>query len=415
MTSNIFKSINYNQLIEILLGFYIFTFCVSTKLSNFILILLLIFVIYGILINKIKFSFKLVNLLFVFFYLLYAIGVFYTKNKSLSFFYLENKFSFIFFPFIFSFLRDFHLNINRLNNILIIGVLTLAIMGIVNGFHCSIYNLSKHCFFTTSFSFIHHPSYFLVFNCVSFCFLALQYFQSKIISFYKVISYLVVSFGIHILSLSLAGILFFAFVVTFFSIYFFYSKFNRPIFYISIVLMVLLSIFTATKVRILNNELRGASKYILVYTHSPTDFVASRKSDMSGSEVRLVMWTVTFLEIKEHPWGVGTGNVDFYLRKRLRLLNQPDLAKYNYNPHNQFLQTTLEIGVVGLFLLLGLIIHISYLAWKQKNWILLILATNLFFNSLFESMLQRQSGIVFYCFWIVLLLSFIPSTKKLKI
>jgi hypothetical protein len=34
---------------------------------------------------------------------------------------------------------------------------------------------------------------------------------------------------------------------------------------------------------------------------------------------------------------------------------------------------------------------------------LLILSASLAFNGLFESMLQRQSGIVFYSFWSVLL------------
>jgi hypothetical protein len=43
------------------------------------------------------------------------------------------------------------------------------------------------------------------------------------------------------------------------------------------------------------------------------------------------------------------------------------------------------------------------IGWNSKNWMLLILSASLAFNGLFESMLQRQSGIVFYSFWSVLL------------
>jgi hypothetical protein len=44
------------------------------------------------------------------------------------------------------------------------------------------------------------------------------------------------------------------------------------------------------------------------------------------------------------------------------------------------------------------------MAWKHKNTLLAIITTGLLFNALFESVLQRQSGIVFFCFW----LSFLP-------
>jgi O-antigen ligase len=80
-------------------------------------------------------------------------------------------------------------------------------------------------------------------------------------------------------------------------------------------------------------------------------------------------------------------------------------AKKQYNPHNQFLQITLEIGILGILLFFSLFVIGFKIAYKHGNWILAIVLFNLFFNSIFESMLQRQSGIVFYTLLICLISS----------
>jgi hypothetical protein len=75
------------------------------------------------------------------------------------------------------------------------------------------------------------------------------------------------------------------------------------------------------------------------------------------------------------------------------------------------LQTTLEIGFIGLILLLTYIISLLKLAWIHKNAFLAIIVGGLFFNALFESVLQRQSGIVFFSFMLSL---FAISIKHYK-
>lgn len=398
---------NHDKLIETLLGVFILVFCLSLKLSNIILIFLGLVVIYGVFKYRSSFKFNSINFSFLLLYLSYAVGVIFTKNESLAFFYLENKLPFVVFPFVFSFIDSSKLNFTRLNNFLITGVLALALMGFINGIHCKLYNLNEYCFSTTSFSFVHHPTYYLVFNCISFCFLVIQFFKQKT-TLTKVILYLLASFVIHILSLSLAGILFFAFAIFIFSIYFFYTKFSRTLFLISLFSLFLLSIITATKVRVLKNELNGAAKYVSSYSNSPSDFVKNSSYPMEGNNARLVMWTVAFQSCVEHPFGVGTGNVDETLQHKLIEFGQPELAKLNYNPHNQFLQTFLEIGFLGLFILIFIIIYSIYLGIKHKEYLLVIISLSLLFNGLFESMLQRQSGIVFYTLFFCLLSSNYP-------
>ena len=126
------------------------------------------------------------------------------------------------------------------------------------------------------------------------------------------------------------------------------------------------------------------------------------------------MWTASTLEILEHPFGVGTGNVDDFLKKRLLQLGQKNMLEEEYNPHNQFLQSTLEIGIIGLLVLVLLLFFVLKFAFIDSNWLLGILCLNLIFNALFESMLQRQSGIVFFTFWICFFVAH-PLKQKFKI
>ena len=89
----------------------------------------------------------------------------------------------------------------------------------------------------------------------------------------------------------------------------------------------------------------------------------------------------------------------------LNRIGQPNMAIRKLNPHNQYFQTAIEVGMVGLFFLLAIIFFGLYYAILNKNWLLLFILISLAFNCLFESILQRQSGIVFYTFWISLLFS----------
>ena len=75
------------------------------------------------------------------------------------------------------------------------------------------------------------------------------------------------------------------------------------------------------------------------------------------------------------------------------------------NAHNQFSDTIIAVGVMGLILLITFFIYPIFLWIKNKNFdivffsLLLIVA----FNSLFESVLERQMGIMFFVFFYFLL------------
>ncbi|MCL2302781.1 MAG: O-antigen ligase family protein [Lentimicrobiaceae bacterium] len=138
--------------------------------------------------------------------------------------------------------------------------------------------------------------------------------------------------------------------------------------------------------------------------------------DMLG--LRSKIWNISYQLAMEHKmWGIGTGyDAEGYLTDdELVVFGKPSFI----NTHNQFLQTLLEHGILGLFLLVFLIMYSFYFAIKTKNYLLLMLVISISINIFFESMFERSRGIftfsLFYCLFIVKNNIFASSEKINKI
>lgn len=126
----------------------------------------------------------------------------------------------------------------------------------------------------------------------------------------------------------------------------------------------------------------------------------------NGATFRMLQWRLAFEILNENKaWisGVGTGSRQEILNERYKnygiYLGNPDLGDtgyLNYNFHNQYLETLVGTGIPGLVLLLLLIINMFA---TSKGTLLFPLSfyamTGLFF--VIESVLERQSGIIFFC------------------
>ncbi|MCU0436629.1 MAG: O-antigen ligase family protein [Raineya sp.] len=126
-----------------------------------------------------------------------------------------------------------------------------------------------------------------------------------------------------------------------------------------------------------------------------------------GRALRVAIWDCS-TDILKESWliGVGTGDTQTELTKTYRKNNFLFAAEYNtgYNAHNQFLETWLTVGIVGLILLL---LNFAYLLKKaiiHKNYLLLGFTIFIVLNCLTETYLQRQKGISLYAFMTSMLL-----------
>lgn len=368
--------------------------------------------------KQVKFSFHPVLMGFVLLYLAYVVGSFFTNNPHLAGNYLEYKLSFILIPILFSFRPRFKVETSYALIGLVLGIILVSIFGIAKAF--TIYSTTGVFLtsFTSSSICIDHPTYYAAFVTVS-SMGVLYYFRSKTIFFVKTWVYPFLFFGfiMLLLSYSMAAILFLFLLIALVVLRWLYVRINKWLTLSLLVFAPFLLFLSLTNLPAFKDEIKNTTDAFQAYLSNPSEFVKGHEGVPSGDKVRLIMWTVSASECLEHPFGVGTGNVDAALSEGLFKIGQEEMAQKDehqeitYNPHNQFLQTTLEIGVFGLLILsfiLGKSIQIGY---QSNNWFLVFLVCNLIFNSLFESMLQRQSGIVFFTFFICLLVSSNTTNK----
>jgi len=113
---------------------------------------------------------------------------------------------------------------------------------------------------------------------------------------------------------------------------------------------------------------------------------------------RILGWNAAFDLIREHPFlGVGPDGV----REELKTAYEDHGLDYGYrNPHNQYLQTWLELGLPGLILLLSMGLVSVFLAIRERNYIFFAFLMILYTHMLFESILERRLGILIFAFWL---------------
>ena len=125
------------------------------------------------------------------------------------------------------------------------------------------------------------------------------------------------------------------------------------------------------------------------------------KNARYGFTTRLLSWDAARTLIKQNPIiGYGTGDVQSKLNEVYKEKEYIFPLKEEYNAHNQWLQTWLENGLLGL-LLLGILFFLLFKKGYGDHTFFgfaVTLVAILFVNSLFESMFHRFSGISFFSF-----------------
>ena len=395
---------SYKDAFETGLGILALVMLVAPTFITITILAFLLVLIIGAIKKQLSFQWNTMNTLFVAFYLAYFIGMFFTDNQELANKYLEYKLAFLVFPLIFSLSPRAEISMRKPALAAIFGVLILSVLGWIHSFQLFAENGSYSSFFGGYFSNIHHPTYYSFFALFTLVLIneawKKKWLGSNLGLYLGIGLWLVL---VQLLTVSLAGVLFLLMFGIYLILLFIKNRFGKNWFVGTLILspMVLFTLLNYTPG--ISTQFNTSKKFITEYVKNPVSFVEAEQTYVQGDETRLIMWTVAALEIIDHPLGVGTGNTDDHLRERLLGYGQNEVASHNYNPHNQFLQVTLEIGLIGLMIFLAIIGYSLYQGMSYKNNLVIVLTLSLAFNCLFESMLQRQSGIVFFTFWICLL------------
>jgi O-antigen ligase len=403
--------IKKNYLELVIAGFFTVLILFSKFAALYILLMALV-IGWNYFRKKIEFSLNKFSLLFVGLYLCYLVGTFWTQDWSEASRYLENKVSFLLIPFLFSFRKKEEFNISLIYKGLVFAVLLAFLYGISLAVLCSMNgNSFPNCFLKSNLSPFMHTTYMSVYVLIAMTatFSMMKYARLTLFQGWT----LVIIFVIYnALLLSLAGLLFFGFLALWFAVDWLRSRVSK-IRLIQLTLSgVAIAIFVFFKLPFISEDVQAVVQSTKDYKKNPNQYVQELPRLTSSTQTRLVMWSVTVEEIKKHPLGVGTGNIDIVLGDNLRKKGNLTFAEKQYNPHNQYLQTMLEVGPIGFFILLLITIGGMIKSYKEEYFMAFVLFASLFFNCLFESMLQLQAGIIFYPFFFMLLSIAQRSTTK---
>ena len=122
---------------------------------------------------------------------------------------------------------------------------------------------------------------------------------------------------------------------------------------------------------------------------------------------RVHLWEHGVQLIVENPLlGLGVGDAREALTKTFEEI-RPNFFRYNFNFHNQYLQSWAEVGILGVLLLIFLMIR--PFSQKDQHPLFLIFLGLTLIGFLTESMLERQAGVLFFAFMYPLLSGLKPK------
>ncbi|MBI1265830.1 MAG: hypothetical protein GC193_00220 [Cryomorphaceae bacterium] len=129
----------------------------------------------------------------------------------------------------------------------------------------------------------------------------------------------------------------------------------------------------------------------------------------SSSGGRIVAWQTALEVMIEHPMGVGTGDVTNVLKEHYLEDGETYAYKKELNPHNQFLQSGVEFGWLGMILLIVIMVAGFRIALRHRDFLFFSFLLLLGLNMLFESFLEVQSGVVFFGFFFCFFVRSLPK------
>jgi O-antigen ligase len=345
-----------------------------------------------------------VTLLLIILYLLYVIGMIYTSVWEKGLFDLQIKLSFVMFPAIFMFSSKnlySKTGIRTLKFIFVSGAIAGTFVSLGHALYISLttYFTFDH-FMYNELSWSFHPSYHAMYLTIAiiilFVHLINQWDEIKTLTKLS-IAFIILYFFVFIIFLnSKAGMILAPLSILILLIYLVVSKRKYILGIVALVAVIIVSVF------VLNRTPYITSRFVSFFSVISSG-QANPSSTGDGTSNRVLAWKCAeHVALENLPMGVGTGDVRATLNPCYLENGFQEGAELKLNAHNQFLQTTVAIGLPGLITLLLIFIIFIVQGIRKRNVYILLFTLVLLGNFLVESMLETQAGVVFITFFICL-------------
>ena len=329
-------------------------------------------------------------------FILYLIGMIYSENMYFGWKDIEAKMSFIIFPILFGIIeiRQLKINTKLIFLYFIIGCLVSVVLNFTGAAFCLLNGESGsfRCFTSSNLAYNAHVNHISMYYGLSiFALINIPYPRPlKIIG----VSLFIISIA---LMLSIGG-----YIAIFAGSLVGFILIRKRIKKLKLITVSLLGVFLLIFF-VLFDEIK--SNYDQMYRNIDTkEEMYDRANTYSESLLtRLVVWDVALETLNQHPLGVGTGDVKDVLINRYANLGLTKMERQKLNPHNQYLQTGVSIGYLGILLMILLLLFSFLKGLKSNNVILSAFVVMISVNMLFESFMEIQAGIIFCAFFLFLL------------
>lgn len=418
--------------------------------------------------NKLQYKNKVVFFLFIAFWLIHAISFLYSENSSEASFQIGKKLSFLLFPLFFMISNLSYLNKERGRTIMycfVMGILSLFLVNIIWAAYDVIFGnagtsrLYEPYLLMDGTGYIHH-TYTSIYSCmaISFCFYELFTERNLRLKIFNIFTIIMMILFIA-LSTSRAGMLCIGMTFIFLWIWLTFIKKERKTGLILCIIIIAIttvgfsflengiSRITETFSNIKNVERQdrrvgimigymdllkekfwfgvGAGdrsdetmksylnkKEEIIQSVRPADNIYTENFDKDRREYLDGIMNIFVEYLDDHIFEYAQETAAKYncdynsARENIATYINVNIAiNENNNAHNQYVDTTLAVGIIGLIILLSLFAMPVYLWIKTKKFdiVFFSLIFITFFNCLFESIFERQMGIMFFTFLYFLL------------
>ena len=128
------------------------------------------------------------------------------------------------------------------------------------------------------------------------------------------------------------------------------------------------------------------------------EYIIDREANDSYG-TRVLIWDASISLIKSnYLYGLGPSSVYDELKNTYKEKRYVVPFRERLNSHNQFLQITLETGLLGLLLFMYALFNIVLSQKYELKFLAYYIFLIFLINACFESILNRYSGIICFCF-----------------
>jgi len=376
---------------------YYLTFCLVFLLpfhKRLILIVLFLWITTGLFSIK-RQSFSKISiyvLILPIFYLLHIISVFWSDNLNAAFFDLEVKLSLFIVPFIVWFNKDkYQQTSQQIIKFYFLGCLLSAIFLFSRAFY---FYSSGGVFYSYSlFSYFHHAGYVSMYYCfavgILIYYLLVDYSKKRLFNqIYLILASIVLLLAISQLS-SKAGelSLILLLIFSFFYVFIYRKRFR----YISLLILLTALIYSFYTLKIKETSRFSGVKQTIVSAKS------IKPESNESNAIRILVWEASLSVFSNNVvCGTGIGDVKDKLIEEYSKRNMLSAVSYKYNAHNQFLETAVGLGLIGLLYLFAVFLLLLKKAFFDGSYLTFLFVGLVVFNFFVESMLNTQAGLVFF-------------------